>query len=172
MICVYRKKLKAGLKSCGHFEKTGEKTIRFEGSNLFFREYLSDGSGRRFSIKLLQFVQSFSSLFFFSLGFLYVCKDDRIFCGLNGEFRQMYVLLMEGNFDPRSENLTSFLFILFQSFPLESGLYIYIRKGRSKKLDLDLTFYKTADSIKFPRFSFEKGFNKPLRIFAIKFSHK
>lgn len=88
----------------------------------------------------------------------------------------MYVLLMEGNFDPRSENLTSFLFILFQSFPLESGLYIYIyiyiRKGRSKKLDLDLTFYKAADSIKFPRFSFEKRFNKPLRIFGIKFSHK
>lgn len=86
----------------------------------------------------------------------------------------MYVLLMEGNFDPRSENLTSFLFILFQSFPLESELYIYIyiRKGRSKKLDLDLTFHKTADSIKFPRFSFEKRFNKPLRIFGIKFSHK
>lgn len=48
---------------------------------------------------------------------------------------------------------------------------LYIRKG-SKKLDLNFTSYKTADSIKFLRFSFEKGFNKPSRIFGIKFSHK
>lgn len=71
------------LKSCGHFEKTGEKSIRSDSRDrisFFENIYPTDwhGSERRFSNALsLYSLFLFFSFFFF--GFLYLCKDGKIF---------------------------------------------------------------------------------------------